>query len=145
MVPTGRGQWLYLSRDISERKRSERALERSREELERQVALRTQQLTVARDAAEAANRAKSEFLSRMSHELRTPMNAVLGFAQLLGLDRARQRGAAAQSLDHILRAGKHLLHLINDVLDLAHVESGRMTLSPEPLGVARRLATRSPR
>ena len=135
VVPTGRGQWLYLSRDISERKRWERALERSREELERQVALRTQQLTVARDAAEAANRAKSEFLSRMSHELRTPMNAVLGFSQLMGLDpdaSASQR----QSLDHILRAGKHLLHLINDVLDLAHVESGRFTLSPEPLGVA---------
>jgi len=135
VVPTGRGQWLYLSRDISERKRSERALERSREELERQVALRTRQLTIARDAAEAANRAKSEFLSRMSHELRTPMNAVLGFSQLMGLD----PGASAsqrQSLDHILRAGKHLLHLINDVLDLAHVESGRLTLSPEPLGVA---------
>jgi CheY-like chemotaxis protein len=70
----------------------------------------------------------------MSHELRTPMNAVLGFAQLLELDPTvspQQR----QSLDHIQRAGKHLLHLINDVLDLAHVESGRMTLSPEPLSV----------
>jgi len=135
VVPTGRGQWLYLSRDISERKRSERALERSRGELERQVALRTQQLTVARDAAESANRAKSEFLSRMSHELRTPMNAVLGFAQLMGLDPGAST-SQRQSLDHILRAGKHLLHLINDVLDLAHVESGRLTLSPEPLGVA---------
>lgn len=135
VVPTGRGQWLYLSRDISEHKRAERALERSREELERQVALRTQQLTVARDAAEAANRAKSEFLSRMSHELRTPMNAVLGFSQLMGLDPAAS-ASQRQSLDHILRAGKHLLHLINDVLDLAHVESGRFTLSPEPLGVS---------
>ena len=106
----------------------------ARERIEEQVALRTRQLTIARDAAEEANRAKSDFLSRMSHELRTPMNAVLGFAQLLSLDDTmpqRQR----QSLDHILRAGKHLLHLINDVLDLAHVESGRMTLSPEALGV----------
>jgi signal transduction histidine kinase/CheY-like chemotaxis protein len=133
-VPMSDDHWLYLSRDISERKRAERALSRSKAELEEQVAVRTRQLTFARDAAEEANRAKSEFLSRMSHELRTPMNAVLGFAQLLGLDPSvtqQQR----QSLDHILRAGKHLLHLINDVLDLAHVESGRMTLSPEALGV----------
>ena len=135
LVPTGKEQWLYLSRDISERKQAERTLARSNEELERLVAARTQQLTIARDAAEEANRSKSEFLSRMSHELRTPMNAVLGFAQLMGLDpsvSASQR----QSLDHILRAGKHLLHLINDVLDLAHVESGHLTLSPEALGVA---------
>jgi signal transduction histidine kinase len=135
LVPTGDDQWLYISRDISERKQAERTLARSKEDLERLVAARTQQLTIARDAAEAANRAKSEFLSRMSHELRTPMNAVLGFAQLMGLD-ATVSAAQRQSLDHILRAGKHLLHLINDVLDLAHVESGRLTLSPEPLGVA---------
>ena len=134
LVPTDNDRWLYLSRDISERKRAEIAMSRGKEELERQVAARTAQLTIARDAAEEANRAKSDFLSRMSHELRTPMNAVLGFAQLLGLDPSVS-GQQRQSLDHILRAGKHLLHLINDVLDLAHVESGRMTLSPEPLSV----------
>ncbi|HEU5294233.1 MAG TPA: ATP-binding protein [Burkholderiaceae bacterium] len=134
LVPTSGDHWLYLSRDISERKRAELALTRSKGELERQVAIRTQQLTIARDAAENANRAKSDFLSRMSHELRTPMNAVLGFAQLMGLDPAASQ-QQRQSLDHILRAGKHLLHLINDVLDLAHVESGRLTLSPEPIGV----------
>jgi signal transduction histidine kinase/ActR/RegA family two-component response regulator len=134
VVRTSHGHWLYLSRDISERKRAERALSRSKAELEQQVATRTRQLTIARDVAEEANRAKSDFLSRMSHELRTPMNAVLGFAQLLGLDRGLS-GQHRQSLDHILRAGKHLLHLINDVLDLAHVESGRITLSPEPLSV----------
>jgi signal transduction histidine kinase len=135
LVPSGPDQWLYLSRDISQRKQVERTLSRSKEELERLVAARTQQLTIARDAAEEANRAKSDFLSRMSHELRTPMNAVLGFAQLMGLDPAVSAGQR-QSLDHILRAGKHLLHLINDALDLAHVESGRLTLSPEALGVA---------
>lgn len=134
LVPAGNGQWLYLSRDISERKRAERALAQSKEELERQVALRTAQLSIARDTAERANRAKSEFLSRMSHELRTPMNAVLGFAQLLGFDSSLSQ-QHRQALDHILRAGKHLLHLINDVLDLAQVESGRLTLSPEPLSV----------
>lgn len=134
VVPTADDQWLYLSRDISERKRNELALARSKEDLEHQVSVRTQQLTIARDMAEKANQAKSEFLSRMSHELRTPMNAVLGFAQLLELDRATSQ-QQRQSLDHILRAGKHLLHLINDVLDLAHVESGRLTMSPEPLSM----------
>jgi len=134
LVPTSKGQWLYLSRDISERKRAELGMAQTNEELERQVASRTVQLSAARDAAESANRAKSDFLSRMSHELRTPMNGVLGFAQLLGLDSslsARHR----QSLNHILRSGKLLLHLINDVLDLAHVESGRLTFSLEPLSV----------
>jgi signal transduction histidine kinase/CheY-like chemotaxis protein len=128
------GQWLYLSRDISERKRTEQALARNRDELEAIVRDRTRQLTAARDVAERANRAKSEFLSRMSHELRTPMNAVLGFAQLLALD-ATLASRPREFLDHIMRAGKHLLHLINDVLDLAHVESGRMSLSPEPLPI----------
>ena len=104
LVPTDNGRWLYLSRDISERKRAEVAMSRGKEELERQVAARTAQLTIARDAAEEANRAKSDFLSRMSHELRTPMNAVLGFAQLLGLDPSVS-GQQRQSLDHILRAG----------------------------------------
>jgi PAS domain S-box-containing protein len=134
IAPMPDGQWLGLCRDISERRRAEEALARSRDELERLVADRTRQLTVARDAAEQANRAKSEFLSRMSHELRTPMNAVLGFAQLLGLE-AGLPARSREFLDHITRAGKHLLHLINDVLDLAHVESGRMTLSPEPLAL----------
>ncbi|HKX94380.1 MAG TPA: ATP-binding protein, partial [Methylibium sp.] len=121
-------------RSLDELGASREALARSRDELEQQVIDRTRQLTLARDAAEHANRAKSEFLSRMSHELRTPMNAVLGFAQLMTLEPG-QPPRVHGFLDHILRAGKHLLHLINDVLDLAHVESGRLTLSPEPLEV----------
>jgi len=121
-------------RSLDELGASRSALARSRDELEQQVIDRTRQLTLARDAAEHANRAKSEFLSRMSHELRTPMNAVLGFAQLMALEPG-QPPRVQGFLDHILRAGKHLLHLINDVLDLAHVESGRLTLSPEPLEV----------
>ena len=91
-----------------------------------------QALIVARDEAEGANRAKSEFLSSMSHELRTPMNAILGFAQLLEID----PGLNAEQQDEIqeiLKAGHHLLELINDVLDLARVEAGRVDLSIEPV------------
>jgi signal transduction histidine kinase/CheY-like chemotaxis protein len=86
----------------------------------------------AREEAERANLAKSEFLSRMSHELRTPLNVVLGFAQLLEM---REAGAARdrEPVEHILKAGRHLLELINEVLDLSRIESGRMTVSPEPV------------
>lgn len=90
---------------------------------------------ISAEAAERANRAKSEFLSRMSHELRTPMNAILGFAQLIDMDATGSPRSRAH-VQEILRAGKHLLHLINDVLDLEQVESGRVTLLPEQLEVS---------
>lgn len=82
-------------------------------------------------AADAANLAKTDFLSRMSHELRTPLNAVLGFAQLLDLDLVipEQKGATRE----IIKAGEHLLDLINEVLDIAAIEAGRLTLSLEPV------------
>ena len=98
-----------------------------------QVALE-RQLRTARDAADAANAAKSDFLSRMSHELRTPLNAVIGFAQILELDELTedQRDAVAQ----ITHAGRHLLELINEVLDIARIESGRLSLSCEPVSLA---------
>jgi PAS domain S-box-containing protein len=88
----------------------------------------------ARASLEAANRAKTEFLSRMSHELRTPLNAVLGFAQLLRLDAARPPTVAQlERIQHIENAGAHLLALVNDVLDLSRVESGQMMVSMEPV------------
>jgi len=88
----------------------------------------------AREALEASNRAKTEFLSRMSHELRTPLNAVLGFAQLIRLDTASPPPSAhVERLQRIEDAGAHLLALVNDVLDLSRVESGQMTVSLEPL------------
>ncbi len=98
--------------------------------------LRLQSSEQALARAEAANRAKSEFLSRMSHELRTPLNAMIGFAQLLGLDRepalvAHQRDWTQQ----IQRAGWHLLEMINDTLDLARIESGAVRLNLAPLGL----------
>ncbi|HYA67279.1 MAG TPA: PAS domain S-box protein, partial [Acidimicrobiales bacterium] len=91
-------------------------------------------LQAARTAAENASSAKSEFLSRMSHELRTPLNAVLGFAQLLQMDGLPL--AQADAVDHILRAGRHLLDLIDEVLDIARIESGRLELQMEPVAVA---------
>ena len=85
----------------------------------------------AQSEAEAANRAKSEFLSRMSHELRTPLNAILGFTQLLEIEQHNAR--QAESIDHISRAGRNLLTLINEVLDIARIDSGRMSIKPEPV------------
>jgi PAS domain S-box-containing protein len=96
--------------------------------------LRLQEAENARELAEAANRAKSDFLSRMSHELRTPLNAMLGFAQLLELD---QRHPLAENqkpwVGQIQQAGWHLLEMINDVLDLSRIESGNLRLQAEPL------------
>jgi PAS domain S-box-containing protein len=86
-------------------------------------------LAAATEAAQAANLAKTTFLSRMSHELRTPLNAVLGFAQLLQMDDLDEDQQA--SINQILAGGRHLLELINEVLDIARIESGRLTLSPE--------------
>jgi signal transduction histidine kinase len=89
-----------------------------------------------RAAAEAANRAKTEFLSRMSHELRTPLNAVLGFAQLLEVDPASSLAPEQRRRVGLIRdAGDHLLAMINDLLDLTSIESGRLTLQPEPVAL----------
>lgn len=89
-------------------------------------------LSAAREEAERASRAKSEFLSRMSHELRTPLNAILGFAQLLEID---PQPAQRQQIGHILRAGQHLLTLINEVLDITRIESGHLPVNLEPIAL----------
>ncbi|MEI6062423.1 MAG: PAS domain S-box protein, partial [Bacteroidota bacterium] len=93
--------------------------------------LAQQELVKARIEAEKANLAKSEFLSRMSHELRTPMNSILGFAQLMNMGELMP--AHKKGVNHILNSGKHLLNLINEVLDISSIEAGRISLSPEPV------------
>jgi signal transduction histidine kinase len=113
------------------------------EGLEKRVEQRTAQLTSineelvqAREAAEAANQAKSAFLSSMSHELRTPLNAILGFAQLLDSDRLPSTPEQQKEfVRHILKAGNHLLGLVNEVLDLAKIESGTLSMSLEPVAL----------
>jgi signal transduction histidine kinase/ActR/RegA family two-component response regulator len=97
----------------------------------RLVEERTRSLLEARHAAEKANRAKSDFLSRMSHELRTPLNAVLGFGQLLELDGLTPD--QAENVSQITKGGAHLLDLINEILDISQIESGHMSMSPEPV------------
>lgn len=111
---TGTPVYYGFGTDISDRKRTEEALH------------------VARDAAEAASRTKSEFLASMSHELRTPLNAILGFSQLFGMD----SGLSQETRDNaqeIERAGQHLLSLVNDLIDLARIEAGRLEISLEPV------------
>jgi PAS domain S-box-containing protein len=96
-----------------------------------------EELREARAAAEAGSAAKSDFLSSMSHELRTPLNAILGFAQLLKRDKKEPPSDRhKERLDQILRGGEHLLRLIDDILDLARIEAGGVSISPEPVDVA---------
>ena len=97
------------------------------------VEQRTRAMYRAQMAAEAANQSKSEFLSRMSHELRTPLNAVLGFSQLLELDELTPD--QDQAVGQITRGGRHLLDLINEILDISQIETGKLALSPEAVNV----------
>ena len=113
------------ARDITERKILDHALQ------ETNLALQSAKL-----AAERANLAKSDFLSNMSHELRSPLNAILGFAQLMVSGTPTPTLAQRQSIDQILQAGWYLLELINEILDLALIESGKLSLSPEPTSLA---------
>ncbi|MBI4694129.1 MAG: PAS domain-containing protein [Gammaproteobacteria bacterium] len=123
------GRFIVLSRDITERKLAEAELERHRLHLEELVETRTRELAEARDAAESANRMKSVFLANMSHELRTPLNAILGFAQVMARD-PRIPDDQRSNLGAINRGGRHLLTLINDVLEISRIEAGRSTLQP---------------
>ena len=103
-------------------------------ELNEQLARQVQELRLAEEAAGHASKAKSDFLSRMSHELRTPLNSILGFAQLLALDEGIE-GERAEEVSMILKGGRHLVTLIDEVLDIARIESGRLTVSLEPVAV----------
>ncbi|HWO10850.1 MAG TPA: ATP-binding protein, partial [Polyangiaceae bacterium] len=114
-------------------------LRKQKEELERQVRVRTAELVLAKDEAETASRAKSRFLATMSHEIRTPMNAVLGFGQLLSRDVGLTPRAQGW-LEKLLRNGYHLLELINNVLEMSKIEAGRVELSAAGFDLQRLLA-----
>ena len=120
--------------DIDERRRAEEAVRDLALTLERRVAERTEDMRRAVLRAEQASRAKSEFLSRMSHELRTPLNAILGFAQVIELSNPTDQ--QRRWVGEIRRAGDHLLHLIEELLDLSRIEAGRLALSIETLPLA---------
>jgi PAS domain S-box-containing protein len=113
------------ARDVTELKRFEQTLQQTNAELES-----------ATSVAEKANLAKSDFLSSMSHELRSPLNAILGFAQLMESDSPPPTPAQKESIAQILQAGWHLLKLINEILDLAQIESRKVPLSQEPVSLA---------
>jgi PAS domain S-box-containing protein len=120
--------YLLIGTDNTARKAAE--VERAR--LDQVLRDKNTELEAARSVADKANLAKSEFLSSMSHELRSPLNAILGFAQLMESGSPEPTVVQRASIDQILKAGWYLLELINEVLDLALIESGRLSISVEP-------------
>ena len=123
--------YLLIGTDNTVRKHAEQ----ERELLNRVLSDNSVELENARAQADKANRAKSEFLSSMSHELRTPLNAVLGFAQLMASDTPPPSASQQRSLDQILNGGWYLLRLINEILDLSMIESGRVAMSREAMAL----------
>jgi signal transduction histidine kinase/ActR/RegA family two-component response regulator len=137
-----------IVREAKRRSEAQQQVMRMNEQLEQRVDERTMQLALANaelgqaiEEARSANQAKSAFLSSMSHELRTPLNAILGFAQILTSDALPSTLPQKKEFaNHILKSGRHLLTLINEILDLAKVESGTVSLSMEPVGLGQILA-----
>lgn len=130
MEHEGRPAVIGVLLDVSERKRVEAELEQNRLHLEDLVAARTSELLLAKDAAEAANRAKSSFLANMSHELRTPMNAIIGLSEILL--RRYDDPALCDKLGKISGAANHLLRLLNDILDLSKIDAEHLVLENVP-------------
>jgi len=128
-MPQPGGLMYATARDVTAQRETEAQVSK----LNAGLLLRAEELEKARREADRANAAKSEFLSHMSHELRTPLNAVIGYAQLLQMEGDDAR--TLESARSILKSGRHLLDLINEVLDLARIEAGKLTLSVEAVAV----------
>jgi PAS domain S-box-containing protein len=133
----GKRYFASIWSDITERKAAEAELLLHREHLEKLVKARTVELAEAKEAAEVANSAKSSFLANMSHEIRTPMNAIIGMTHLIGRGplTARQRG----QIDKVNDAARHLLNLINDILDLSKIEAGKLSIEHAEFALERLL------
>jgi PAS domain S-box-containing protein len=131
--------YLLIGTDNTERKLVEAEQKRLDQRLRDQgqvLVEKNEELQSAKAVAEKANLAKSEFLSSMSHELRTPLTAILGFAELMESGTPALTGSQKQSIEQILKAGWYLLELINEILDLAVIESGKVSMSLEPISLA---------
>ena len=133
VLPTPEGIAVF-SVDITERKRAEAETRAIHADLERRVAERTAEVVQAREAAEAANRAKSAFLATMSHEIRTPMNGVIGMVEVLA--RSRLQEPQADAVSTIRSSAFALLHVIDDVLDFSKIEAGRLELERAPVALS---------
>ena len=125
-VDKGKTSHLAVTRDISLRKQAEQELLNHKEILEKQVEERTLALSIAKESAEAANRAKSTFLANMSHELRTPMNAIMGMTELVMRNTREEK--QKEKLEKVMHASRHLLGVINDILDISRIEAERLPL-----------------
>ena len=133
------GERLFVGflRDITKRKEAERAVREANEQLEHRVAERTRELREANERLMELDRMKSQFLATMSHELRTPLNSILGFTSLMREGMAGPLTSEQQrQLGFVHSSGEHLLALINDLLDLSRIESGRMNVARAPFDFA---------